>query len=262
MRPGVGGPGAAGDRLDDLHRDVPLPADAQHLLEVPPVALLSGHEEVVRQQHGVEVEACEAPPVHGGDGPAVTGHADEAREPLPTSLDQRFERAAGPHGLIPVVGMSQGVELDQVDVVDAQPLERAMEVLARLGRRPAAGLRREKEVLPVTGHPRPDAELGVAVPRGGVDVVDAVPEQQVERAIGVGLTGPRQRGPAEEGHRARVTGASERASLDHHGSRDHWRCFSNQAKTFFQPSTAACTRYCGRSTAKNACPAFSYVWNS
>src|SRR5438874_6687307 len=83
------------------------------------------------------------------------------------------------------------------DVVDAQPLERAVEVLARLGRRPTAGLRREKEVLPVTGHPRPDAELGVAVPRGGVDVVDAVPEQQVERAIGVGLTGPRQRGPAE-----------------------------------------------------------------
>src|SRR5439155_152857 len=150
MRPGVGGPGAAGDRLDDLHGDVPLPADAPRLLEV----------------------------------------------------------------------------------------------------------------LPVTGHPRPDAELGVAGPRGGVDVVDAVPEQQVERAIGVGLTGPRQRGPAEEGHRARVTGASERASLDHHGSRDHWRCFSNQAKTFFQPSTAACTRYCGRSTAKNACPAFSYVWNS
>jgi len=32
-----------------------------------------------------------------------------------------------------------------------------------------------------------------------------------------------------------VTGASERSSLDHHGSRDHWRCFSNQAKTFFQP---------------------------
>src|SRR2546428_9329387 len=103
------------------------------------------------------------PRVHGGNGPAVTGHADEAREPLLTSLDQRLERAAGPHGLIPVVGVAEGVELDQVDVVDAQSLERAVEVLARLGRRPTAGLRREKEVLPVTGHPRPDAEPGVAV---------------------------------------------------------------------------------------------------
>src|SRR3989441_7272855 len=96
VRPGGRGPGAAGDGLDDLNRDVPLPADAQHLLEVSPVELLLGHEEVVGQQHGVEVEACEAPPVHGGDGPAVTGHADEAREPLLTSLDQRLERAGGP----------------------------------------------------------------------------------------------------------------------------------------------------------------------
>src|SRR2546426_3219382 len=34
--------------------------------------LLSGHEEIVRQQHGVEVEAREAAPVHRGNGPAVT----------------------------------------------------------------------------------------------------------------------------------------------------------------------------------------------
>ena len=142
--PGGGGPGPARDGLDDLNRDVPLPADAQHFLEVSPVALLLGHEEVIGQEHGVEVEPCEAPPVHGGDGPAVTGHADEACESFLTGLDQRLERAAGPHGLIPVVGMTEGVQLDQVDVIDAQPLERAMEVLARLGRGPAAGLRREK----------------------------------------------------------------------------------------------------------------------
>src|SRR5438309_4787505 len=50
----------------------------------------------------------------------------------------------GPMALIPVVGMTEGVQLDQVDGVDAQPLERRMEVLTRLGRGPAAGLRREK----------------------------------------------------------------------------------------------------------------------
>src|SRR5207247_10051961 len=141
---GSGGPRPARDGLDDLNRDVPLPADAQHFLEVPPVAVLLSHEEIVGQQHGVEVEAREAPPVHRGDRPAVTGHADVAREPFLTGLDERLERAAGAHGLIPVVGLTEGVQLDQIDVVDAQPLERAVEVLTRFGCRPAAGLRREE----------------------------------------------------------------------------------------------------------------------
>src|SRR5262249_41015789 len=35
------------------------------------------------------------------------------------------------------------------------------------------------------------------------------------------------------------------------------RCLPNQPSTRFQPSIAACCRYCGRSTAKNAWPAFS-----
>src|SRR2546425_349187 len=87
-------------------------------------------------------------------------------------------------------------------------------------------------------------------------MVDPVAEEQVQHAVGVRLADLRQRGAAEECHGAEVPGTSEGASLDHR------RCLSNQAKTFFHPSTAACWRYCGRSTAKNACPAFSYVWSS
>src|SRR5437870_2815882 len=178
VRPRGRGPGPASDRLDDLDRDVPLSAETQHLLEVSPVALLLGHEKVVRQQHGVEVEAREAAPVHRGDRPAVTGHPDEAREPLLAGLDESLQRASRPHDLIPVVGVAQGVELDQVDVVDAQPLERAVDVLAGLAAGPHAGLGREEEVLPVARHPRPDSQLGVPVPRSRVDVIDPVPEAQ------------------------------------------------------------------------------------
>src|SRR5204863_1371577 len=47
------------DGLNNLHRDVPPPADAQHFLEVSPIAVLLGHQEVVRHEHGVRVEACE-----------------------------------------------------------------------------------------------------------------------------------------------------------------------------------------------------------
>src|SRR2546429_4724569 len=71
------------------------------------------------------------------------------------------------------------------------------------------------DALPVARHPRPDSQLGVPVPRGRVDVIDPVPEEQVERAVRVRLAGPGQRGSAEEGHRAEVTGPSERSSLDH-----------------------------------------------
>ena len=40
-------------------------------------------------------------------------------------------------------------------------------------------------------------------------------QQHLQRAIGVGLGGARQRGAAEERHGAGVAGPAERASLDH-----------------------------------------------
>ena len=96
-----------------------------------------------------------------------------------------------------------------------------------------SGLGREKEILPVTGHPRTDAELGVSVPLGGVDVVDAVPQQHLERAIRFRLAGPGQRGRAEERHGALVTRPSERPLLDH-------RALSRRARdsTIAQPASA------------------------
>src|SRR5204863_9080249 len=102
---------------------------------------------------------------------AVAGHADEARQSLLAGLERRLERASRPERLLPVVGVTERVQLDQVDLVDAQPLERAVDVLASLAGRPHPGLRREEEILPVARHPRADAQLGVAVPRGGADVV-------------------------------------------------------------------------------------------
>jgi hypothetical protein len=70
--------------------------------------------------------------------------------------------------------MPERVKLDQVDVVDTQPLERAMDVLARLRRASRSGFGRQEEVFAVACHPRPDAQLRVAVTRRGIDVVDAV----------------------------------------------------------------------------------------
>ncbi len=215
VRPVRGSPWPARDRLDDLHRDISLAAGGEHLVEGLPVTLVLGEEEIERQEHRVEVEAREASAVHGGDGPPVAGDADEARQALRARLDRCLERAPRSHGLVPVVRMAERVELDQVDVIDAQPVERAVNVLAGLRSRARAGFRREEEILPVTRHPGTDAELGVPVPRGGVDVVDAVTEQHFQRAVRIRLAGPGQRGRAEERHRALVARPSEHPLLDH-----------------------------------------------
>src|SRR6267378_74653 len=90
-----------------------------------------------------------------------------------------------------------------------------MDVVARLAAAAAARLGREEKILPVTGHPGPDAQLGIAVARRRVDVVHAVTQQDVERAVGLVLVGARKGGGPEQRHAAGVAGAAERASLDH-----------------------------------------------
>ena len=68
--------------------------------------------------------------MHGGDGPAVAGDADEPRQPLFARFDHGFQRAVRAEYLVPVVGMRHGVQLQQVDMVNLQPLERASNPIA------------------------------------------------------------------------------------------------------------------------------------
>jgi hypothetical protein len=57
--------------------------------------------------------------------------ADEANEPFLARLDSRLERATLPEGGFPLDNVDQVVQLQEVDVVDAQALERAVELLLR-----------------------------------------------------------------------------------------------------------------------------------
>ena len=80
---------------------------------------------------------------------AVAGDADEADEALVARLDGRFERAAFAQRGLPLDHVDEVVQLDQVDVVDAEPVERAADLLARAGAVALAGLRREEEPVAV-----------------------------------------------------------------------------------------------------------------
>ena len=125
--------------------------------------------------------------MHCGHREAVTGDADESYETLVARLDRRLERAAFAQRGLPLDHVDEVVQLDQVDAVDAEPVERAADLLPRALVVALAGLRRDEEARRARAQPRRDAELRVAVRGGGVDVVDAVREQQLERALGVRL---------------------------------------------------------------------------
>ena len=103
-------------------------------------------------------------------------------------FDGRFERAARPHDDIPLIRRDQMVKLKQVHMIRLEPVQRPMDPLPGLLIRPLAGFGRQEKLFPVLLHPRADAQLRVAVAEGGVDVVDAVAQQQIERAIGLVLS--------------------------------------------------------------------------
>ena len=69
----------------------------------------------------------------------------------------------GPVGHLPLLGLDQVVQLDQVDRVDPQPLQRPLQLGPGAVAGALAGLGGEEEPVAVLGHPRPDPQLGVAV---------------------------------------------------------------------------------------------------
>ena len=61
----------------------------------------------------------------------MPGDADGADEPLLARFDRGLQRTVLAQGELPLDDVDQVVQLQQVDVVDAQPVERAMELLLR-----------------------------------------------------------------------------------------------------------------------------------
>ena len=87
--------------------------------------------EVVGEQHRVEREPRERTAVHGRDREPMPGDADEANEPLLASFDRCLERTALAQRELPLDDVHEVVQLEQVDPVDAQSLERSVDLLLR-----------------------------------------------------------------------------------------------------------------------------------
>jgi hypothetical protein len=198
-----------------LRRDAALVAELEQCFSIGSILRDIQHREVVWKQYRVEREAPEAFQMHRGNSRSVPGNADEAHEPLRPRLDQRFERASGSECGFPLLFIDEIVHLDQIDVVNAQSFERAMHTVARAAVGSIAGLGSEEEALAMLAHPRANSQLGLAVRRGRVDMIDAVLEQRLEHRVRLRLVHRAQRGGAEDDSRALMTGLAECTCLNH-----------------------------------------------
>lgn len=208
-------PGAAGDGFDGLDGDVAVLTELDEGFEVGGVLGVLHHDVVVGEEDGVEVEFLEAALVHGGDGGAVAGDADIADEALVAGFEGGLEGAAGAHGGFPFEGVDEVVELEEVYLVDLKAFEGGVDLVFGFLVGAEAGFGGEEEVLAVVGHPGGEAEFGLAVAGGGVDVVDAVLEEEVEGLVGFFLGDAAEGGCAEDDAGAVVAGAAEGYFGDH-----------------------------------------------
>ena len=114
----------------------------------------------------------------------MTGDTDEAHQAGIARLDRRAKGTVGSERCLPLRLVHEVVQLDEIDVIRTEPLERAADLVAGLGVRPPARFRRDEEAFaPGTLEPRRDAQLGVAVAGRGIDVIHAVTLEQLEHSI-------------------------------------------------------------------------------
>jgi hypothetical protein len=150
-------PCCAGNRLDRLHGDVAFGAQRQQRLDIGAVVGPFEQDEVVGEQHRVEVERAEAAQMHRRDTDAMTGHADEPAEPLVTCSGHRLHDPTHGERLVPLVGFDKIVQLDEVDAVDTHSLQGSLQLGARRSTGTLACLGCQKHPLPIGRQPRRQA---------------------------------------------------------------------------------------------------------
>ena len=142
--------------------------------------------------------------------------ADKPDQAPLAGFERGFQRAARPQDVIEFYQRRDVMQLDKVKLAGLQPFQGAADLRGRLAAAALPGFGGQEEIPAVLFHPRADPQFGVAVRCGDVDVVHAVPEQNLEGRIRVGApadSGKRRR--AEHGPRGRMACFPERYFFNH-----------------------------------------------
>lgn len=145
----------------------------------------------------------------------MAGDADRRDEALVLGSDRTLERAARTGPPIEIVERAHRVELDQVDAIDAEPIEGSPDAVVGGARRLVAGLGREEDPVSDPRHPHAEARFCVAVVRRRVEVVDAGLKGELDRSVGDLLRDVAERRAAVDQHAAHVFETTEPATLHH-----------------------------------------------
>src|ERR1700737_4464225 len=105
---------------------------------------------------------------------AVPGYADVSHQALLTCLDARVECTPRAEGGIPLDRVGEVMELNEIDPIHAQALERKMDLALRRVIRATSRLGGEEKAIAVRFQPGRKPQLSVAVPRGPIDVMPPV----------------------------------------------------------------------------------------
>lgn len=148
---------------------------------------------------------------------SVPGDADEANQALGARLEQAFEGTAGGESGIPFRFVMKGVELDQVEMVHMEKFEGAADGVIGTLAGTLLGLGGEEEGGTVAADPVTEELLGAPVGGGGIDMVDAITQEQVQGGVDIGEGGIPEGGGAEDGAGAEVACAAEGEGGQHGG---------------------------------------------
>ncbi len=166
---------------------------------------------IERHQHGVEGEAPH--PVEQDRRIMVAGQPEVAHPAIGLGLGQRLDGAAFGDDAVEIGGGAQVVQLPQVEVIGAQPLEAVVEQAQRTVAAAIAGLRGEEDPAPPLAEGSAIVVHAAGVGRSGVAIVHPLVEGAVDDPgrLRPPAVGTQHAFAAEAEQRRPMAGAAERA---------------------------------------------------